>query len=80
MFEPTVVISVHVLLLGDLSILKPVSLFELSVHDTFICVVETADAAGFVGGFGIVTGGACVVAFTDDVYAELPAPLYDLIL
>ena len=53
-FAPTVVICAKFVQLfpTQRSMLKPVSLLELSVHDTLICVAETAVPARLLGAFG----------------------------
>ena len=61
----------------NFSMVKPVSLFELSVHAKLICVAETAVAANAVGAAGTVgvtvpRGVATELSF---VYGELPASL-----
>jgi hypothetical protein len=48
---------------GLRSILNPVSLFELPVHASRIELDESAEAPSPLGAAGIVTAGACVVAF-----------------
>jgi len=73
----TVVISAQVLLSGDLSILNPVSLFELSVQLRFIWLEDTAVAMRFEGAVGPVPVVVVLAVFE---YTELPVALYALIL
>lgn len=53
-FTPTVAICAKLVQLFPVqrSMLKPVSLLELSVHDRLICVDEAADPAKPLGAFG----------------------------
>ena len=67
------VISVQVLLSGDLSILNPVSLFELSVQLRFIWLVDAAVAVRLEGAAGALA--AAVVALALLVYEEFPEAL-----
>ena len=55
-FAPTVPICANVVPLVERSILKPVSLLELSVQERLIWVDETAVALRFVGAAGIGVG------------------------
>ena len=53
-FAPTVAICAKLVQLFPVqrSMLKPVSLLELSVHDRLICVAETAVPTRLLGAFG----------------------------
>ncbi len=53
---PTVATCVNVLPLVERSILNPVSLFELSVHERLIWLDDAAVAVRFVGAAGIGVG------------------------
>ena len=57
---------------GDLSTLKPVSLFEVSVHFRSILVADTAVAVKLVGAGGGVGPAADVVAVLLFEYEESP--------
>jgi hypothetical protein len=65
-FSPTVAISVNVVPLGDLSILKPVSLFAESVHFRSIRVADTVVALKLIGaatGAGLAADVVAVAVF-----------------
>jgi hypothetical protein len=55
-FAPTVAISLNALPCLVRYTLKPVSLFELSVHDRLIWLDDTASAVRFVGAAGVGVG------------------------
>jgi hypothetical protein len=59
--------------LGPRSILKPVSLNELSVQDRLSCVCETVEAASPVGGIGVDCGVAAEATLENEVPAVLKA-------
>jgi hypothetical protein len=60
--------------LGPRSILKPVSLNELSVQDRLIWLALTATAPRLPGATGIDWGVAADATFENEVPAELNAP------
>ena len=62
------------------SILKEVSLLELSIHDKPICVLEAAAAESDVGAAGSWTGPVeLVVALTGPLVEDEPAAFASLI-